>query len=105
MTERSGPSKDVPFSKRAIKANPIVQSRDAVKERRRDMFFKKVQQDRDDRRWANRGEQVRNCRFKLRKKTCILTERSDPSVRLFRDSETVGGREGTGSSKCRIRLG
>ncbi|KAF2491086.1 hypothetical protein BU16DRAFT_493850 [Lophium mytilinum] len=58
MMERSGSNKDIPFSKRAIKANPVVQTRDAVKERRRDMFFKKVQQDRDDRRWASRGEQI-----------------------------------------------
>ncbi|KAF2809671.1 uncharacterized protein BDZ99DRAFT_463445 [Mytilinidion resinicola] len=58
MMERFGSNKDIPFSKRAIKANPVVQTRDAVKERRRDMFFKKVQQDRDDRRWASRGEQL-----------------------------------------------
>jgi len=58
MTERSGASKDAPFSKRVIKANTVMQSRDAVKERRRDIFFKKVQQHRDDRRWANRGESI-----------------------------------------------
>ncbi|KAF2184266.1 hypothetical protein K469DRAFT_688753 [Zopfia rhizophila CBS 207.26] len=52
-----------PMSKRAYKPNPVVQSRDAVKERRRDMFFKRVQKDRDDRRWEARGEQIQRLDF------------------------------------------
>ena len=31
-----------------------------MKERRRDLFLRKVQEDRDDRRWASRGDQVDN---------------------------------------------
>lgn len=60
MTERREVKKELPFSKRAIKSNPIIRSRDAVKERRRDLFLRKVQDDRDDRRWASRGDQVDN---------------------------------------------
>jgi hypothetical protein len=44
---------------RAYKPNPIVQTRDAATKRRRDMFFKRVQKGRDDKKWDARGEQVR----------------------------------------------
>jgi len=43
---------------RAYKPNPIVQTRDAATKRRRDMFFKRVQKGRDDKKWDARGEQV-----------------------------------------------
>jgi hypothetical protein len=43
---------------RAYKANPIVQTRDAATKRRRDMFFKRVQNNREDKKWESRGEQV-----------------------------------------------
>jgi hypothetical protein len=66
MTERREVKKELPFSKRAIKSNPIIQSRDAVKERRRNLFLRKVQDDRDDRRWASRGDQVDNPRVNSR---------------------------------------
>ncbi|OCL02586.1 hypothetical protein AOQ84DRAFT_304443 [Glonium stellatum] len=58
MTARWEAKKGLPFSKRLIKPNPIIQNRDAVKERRRDLFLRKVQDDRDDRRWASRGDQI-----------------------------------------------
>jgi hypothetical protein len=45
-------------TQRAYKANPIVQTRDAATRRRRDMFFKRVQNNREDRKWESRGEQV-----------------------------------------------
>lgn len=48
-----------PVPQRAHKPNPIVQSRDAATQRRRDMFFRRVQKDRDDKKWEARGEQVR----------------------------------------------
>ncbi|KAF2262285.1 hypothetical protein CC78DRAFT_618684 [Lojkania enalia] len=48
----------MPVPQRAYKPNPVMQSRDAVKERRREMFFKRVQKDRDDRKWEVRGEQI-----------------------------------------------
>ncbi|EKG21435.1 hypothetical protein MPH_01233 [Macrophomina phaseolina MS6] len=45
---------------RAIKPNALVQrsTGDAGRERRRDMFLKKVANDRDERRWAGRAQQV-----------------------------------------------
>jgi hypothetical protein len=43
---------------RLYKPNPIVQTRDAATKRRRDMFFKRVQKGRDDKKWDARGEQV-----------------------------------------------
>lgn len=43
---------------RAFKANPVMQTRDATTKRRRDMFFKRVQNNRDDKKWESRGEQV-----------------------------------------------
>ena len=44
---------------RAYKPNPVVQTRDAATKRRRDMFFKRVQKGREDKKWDARGEQVR----------------------------------------------
>jgi hypothetical protein len=43
---------------RTYKPNPVVQTRDAATKRRRDMFFKRVQNGRDDKKWDARGEQV-----------------------------------------------
>ena len=43
---------------RAYKPNPVIQTRDAATKRRRDMFFKRVQNGRDDKKWESRGEQV-----------------------------------------------
>jgi hypothetical protein len=45
-------------SQRAFKANPMLQTRDAATKRRRDMFFKRVQNNREDKKWESRGEQV-----------------------------------------------
>lgn len=60
MSAPSDAKPDAPFSRRPVRANPAMQSRDAAKEKRRDMFLKRVQQDREDRRWEVRGEQVGN---------------------------------------------
>lgn len=49
---------------RTHKPNPIVQTRDAATKRRRDMFFRRVQKNRDDKRWEARGEQV--CIFQIK---------------------------------------
>lgn len=49
-----------PETQRVYKANPIVQTRDAATKRRRDMFFKRVQNNREDKKWESRGEQVRS---------------------------------------------
>lgn len=45
---------------RAFKPNPVMQTRDAATKRRRDMFFKRVQNGREDKKWEARGEQVCN---------------------------------------------
>lgn len=47
-----------PVPQRAHKPNPVIQSRDAVAQRRREMFFRRVQKDRDDKKWDARGDQV-----------------------------------------------
>ncbi|KAJ4357652.1 uncharacterized protein N0V89_002228 [Didymosphaeria variabile] len=43
---------------RAYKPNPVVQTRDAATKRRRDMFFKRVQKGRDDKKWDARSDQI-----------------------------------------------
>ncbi|KAF2872403.1 hypothetical protein BDV95DRAFT_606019 [Massariosphaeria phaeospora] len=50
--------KHVPVPHRAYKPNPIVQTRDVATQRRRDMFFRKVQNDRDNKKWQARGDQL-----------------------------------------------
>jgi hypothetical protein len=50
--------KSIVAPQRAYKPNPVLQTRDAATKRRRDMFFKRVQRERDDRKWDARGEQV-----------------------------------------------
>jgi hypothetical protein len=49
---------NTPAAQRAFKPNPLMQTRDAATKRRRDMFFKRVQNSRDDKKWETRGEQV-----------------------------------------------
>jgi hypothetical protein len=49
--------KDVAFSKRPVKKAPSPNP-DELKERRRKLFLKKVQDGRDDKRWESRGEDV-----------------------------------------------
>ena len=48
---------------RAFKDNPVLQTRDAATKRRRDMFFKRLQNSRDDKKWESRGEQVQRTIF------------------------------------------
>ena len=56
----SSPIREKPaMGQRAFKPNPMMQTRDAATKRRRDMFFKRVQNKRDDKKWESRGEQVR----------------------------------------------
>jgi len=51
---------NTPVPQRAHKVNPVIQNRDAVAQRRREMFFRRVQKERDDKKWDARGEQVRS---------------------------------------------
>ncbi|KAJ4321235.1 hypothetical protein N0V94_002974 [Neodidymelliopsis sp. IMI 364377] len=55
--------KQTTHSQRTYKANPMMQTRDAATKRRRDMFFKRVQNSREDRRWESRGEQIQQLDF------------------------------------------
>jgi hypothetical protein len=48
----------VPFSSRPVKAAPVPRS-DALRERRRDMFLRKVRQARDENKWDSRIDDVR----------------------------------------------
>lgn len=58
MATPNGNENKVSVPQRAFKPNPVVQTRDQATKRRRDMFFKRVQKDRDDKKWDARGEQV-----------------------------------------------
>ncbi|OAK95904.1 hypothetical protein IQ06DRAFT_231376 [Phaeosphaeriaceae sp. SRC1lsM3a] len=55
--------KNSPTPQRAYKPNPLVQTRDAATKRRRDMFFKRVQNSREDKKWESRGEQIQQLDF------------------------------------------
>lgn len=55
--------KDPSQSQRVYKANPMLQTRDAATRRRRDMFFKRVQNNREDKKWESRGEQLQQLDF------------------------------------------
>ena len=50
--------KQTPQPQRAYKPNPALQTRDAATKRRRDLFFKRVQNSREEKKWESRGEQV-----------------------------------------------
>ncbi|KZM25467.1 hypothetical protein ST47_g3396 [Ascochyta rabiei] len=55
-------------SPRAYKAIPALQTRDTATKRRRDMFFKRVQNNRQDKRWESRGEQIQQLDFVTERK-------------------------------------
>jgi hypothetical protein len=56
----ASPSKTTKMPQRAYKPNPVMQTRDAATKRRRDMFFNRVQNGREDKKWESRVEQVRD---------------------------------------------
>lgn len=63
------PSEKKPIiPQRAYKANPVMQTRDAATKRRRDMFFKRVQNGREDKKWEARGEQIQQLDFASERK-------------------------------------
>lgn len=59
----SSPTKDAlkPPSRRQPKYSIPVKNKDSERDRRRDLFLKKVKQAGDDTRWEARGDQVRVC--------------------------------------------
>lgn len=86
---------------RAFKPNPLVQRSvgDAGRERRRDMFLKKVANERDERRWAGRAQQVeqimlldykkkeRRRQEELERSAPVIVEPSDDEEERDEDAE------------------
>ncbi|ORY08956.1 hypothetical protein BCR34DRAFT_626032 [Clohesyomyces aquaticus] len=58
-------SEKKPIPQRAYKPNPVIQSRtgDAGRERRRELFFRKVQKGREEKKWEVRGDQIQRLDF------------------------------------------
>lgn len=49
----------IPYSQRAVRANPFAnRNADEQRERRRNMFLRRVEQAREDKRWQGRTDQV-----------------------------------------------
>lgn len=71
--------KKAPAVQRSFKPNPVMQTRDAATKRRRDMFFKRVQASREDKKWEARGEQVL---LLLQDARLVLTQQPDSTIRL-----------------------
>ncbi|KAG9520173.1 hypothetical protein KCU93_g7758, partial [Aureobasidium melanogenum] len=70
----------VPFSSRPVKAAPIPRS-DALRERRRDMFLRKVRQSRDDNKWDSRIDDMARLDYlKEQRRWEAEQVRSAPSV-------------------------
>ncbi|KAL1629672.1 hypothetical protein SLS56_005325 [Neofusicoccum ribis] len=77
---------------RAVKPNPLIQrsTGDAGRERRRGMFLKKVANDRDERRWAGRAEQVMLLdEVKRQKRRQAELEHSAPSIAEPSDEDKI----------------
>jgi hypothetical protein len=77
----SSPSEKKPATpQRAFKPNPVMQTRDAATKRRRDMFFARVQNNREDKKWEARGEQIQQLDFvSERKRWEALKARQAPA--------------------------
>ncbi|KAK8202747.1 hypothetical protein IWZ01DRAFT_111040 [Phyllosticta capitalensis] len=60
QAQAQAPAPATPFARRDAKPNPLIQrsGSDAVRNRRRDMFLRRVANDRDERRWAARSDQI-----------------------------------------------
>ncbi|KAG9691027.1 hypothetical protein KCU95_g8072, partial [Aureobasidium melanogenum] len=70
----------VPFSSRPVKAAPIPRS-DALRERRRDMFLRKVRQSRDDNKWDSRIDDMARLDYLKEKRRWEAEQvRSAPSL-------------------------
>ncbi|KAF2707081.1 hypothetical protein K504DRAFT_458539 [Pleomassaria siparia CBS 279.74] len=52
-----------PVPQRLHKPNPVTQKSDVVAQRRRDMFFRRVQKGREDKKWDARGDQIQRLDF------------------------------------------
>jgi hypothetical protein len=91
----------VPFSSRPVKSAPVPRS-DALRERRRDMFLRKVRQARDENKWDSRIDDVRHF-FEYKFKSiadCSL----DGQTRLPQGEATMGSRTSTVRTATALRL-
>jgi hypothetical protein len=60
--ESTKPSKISTYAQRQIKPTPFSsRNRDEQRERRRDLFLKRVEQTRDDKKWEGRSEEILRC--------------------------------------------
>ncbi|OJD33624.1 uncharacterized protein BKCO1_2900098 [Diplodia corticola] len=78
---------------RSVKPNPLIQKTagDAGRERRRDMFLKKVANNRDERRWSGRAEQIERLdHIKEQRRWQQYLERSAPGSMEPSDEEEEG---------------
>ncbi|CAD0113466.1 unnamed protein product [Aureobasidium uvarum] len=80
----------VPFSSRPVKAAPIPRS-DALRERRRDMFLRKVRQARDENKWDSRIDDMARLDYLKEKRRWEAEQgRSAPSLHPeFAEAEEV----------------
>ena len=70
----------VPVPQRQHKPNPVMQTRDQATQRRRDMFFRRVQKDREDRKWNARGEQVSLVYLERTRRAVLIQTSSNGSM-------------------------
>jgi hypothetical protein len=72
----SGSENETPFAKRDIKSNPVMKKArltpDEARERRREMFMKKVERGREEKQWKGRSEQVCLCDAFLDQEVTVL---------------------------------
>ncbi|CAI6338395.1 unnamed protein product [Periconia digitata] len=53
---------------RTFKPNPVFQTRDAATQKRRALFFNRVQKNREDKKWDSRGEQIQGMDYASERK-------------------------------------
>ncbi|KAF2002689.1 hypothetical protein P154DRAFT_520803 [Amniculicola lignicola CBS 123094] len=93
-SQPSSNEKKVPVPQRAYKPNPVMRGADAVKQTRRDMFFRKVQREREEKKWGSRGDQLQRLdfisdqkRWEARKERQAPTE---PEQNYFDENDFAG---------------
>ncbi|KAF2759733.1 hypothetical protein EJ05DRAFT_509445 [Pseudovirgaria hyperparasitica] len=88
MSQAQDAKQQVPYSKRSIKQAPINRGREEVRDKRRDLFLKKVKEGREDRNWEAKGEQILRMDFmKEQKKWETEKARSAPKFDEFAEDD------------------
>ncbi|KIW05410.1 uncharacterized protein PV09_03923 [Verruconis gallopava] len=89
-TSASSSENETPFSKRDVKPNPLLkkarQTPDEARERRRDMFMKKVERGREEKQWKGRSDQILRSDYIARRRRWE-EERNREALRFFPDYE------------------